>query len=481
MEYSGATSFDGFKRTCLFLPRPSMASIKTALSMEYSGATSFDGFKGTNFADSALFLDKEGSFIVRGTCAGIAKDLTFSKDEKTLNIEGSTEEDFRRLVNGASITFNNNDPKHPQLGKCTFETTYVVRGVEEWQKDTGVFDLELQMCSCFKISTPSSIFVDLNMHNPDAAGWKPQNVYMFGETMQAGAVLALTHQMGVNVLTGTSNKIFAEGQYNFLRSVARSPMSVTTTESSTMGPTHVKVKLDRMTSFISEAFKTDPEGTLRLLRRVFTAQARLRCGLEGDELLAAALGLDVKAWKGTKTAAIFNRLTPTSNNDHFDLTVSQIAFLGNVLKESGVDRVIIFGDDLTEPQQKAIHELEMEVVDQTRFWKCDAFAQCFGDGVDISAQCFIQLVLQDYISLCLGPHSGGTDYCGFMGSPVIFWTSSDHPAHPRMPRLTEYCSWWWCLPVGSTMEIKAAKEESGFPETGKENLRKAIKHALTRS
>ena len=453
-----------------------MASIKTTLSVEYEGATSVDGFKGKLFAGLALFFDLDGCFVVRGTCASVAKDLKFTKDGATVTLKGSTEE-LQSLVMGASVTFNNWDSDHPQLGGCAFESAYLVRAVEEWE-EKGVYNFVLQLSS--SLSThPYSIFVDLNMHNPEAPGpFKPQNIYMFGETMQAAAVLALTHHMAVNVLSGTTNKYFAESQVGFLRSVAKCPMAVTSTESSVMGSTAVKIKLDRMTTFISEAFKKDPQETLRVLRQAFTRVAIQLCPLKGAALLTAALGVDVTEWKDTKTVAIFNRITPTSNNAHFDTSAKQIAFLGNLLKESSVARLVIFGDSLTESHQTAVQALELQVVDLTRFWHFDSFTECFGEGMHISAQCYVQLLLQDYVSLCLGPHSGGSDCCGFMGSPVIFWTSSDHPAHPRMPRLTEYCAWWWCVPVGSTDEIKAAREETGFPETGKDMLTKAIQFAL---
>ena len=455
--------------------------IKTTVSMEYEGAVSFDGFKGKFFADLALFVDLGGFFVVRGTCANVAKDLTFTKDGVTIKLEGSTKE-LQSLAVGASVTFINNYSEHPQLGGCTFESVYLVRAVEEWDDEKGVYNFVLQLSSSPSTHT-CSIFVDLNMHNPEAPGpFKPQNVYMFGETMQAAAVLALTNHVGVNVLSGTENKYFAEGQFGVLRRVARSPMAVTSTESSVMGSTAVKVKLDRITTFISEAFKNNPQETVRVLRQAFTRDAIEWASAteqgQGAELLKAAVGVDVTDWKDTMTVAIFNRLTLTSNNVHFDMSAAQIALLGNLLKESSVARLLIFGDKLTKSQQTALLHSSLQVVDLTQFWQRDSFTKCFGEGRHISAQCYVQLVLQDYVSLCLGPHSGGTDYCGLMGLPVIFWTSSDHPAHPRMPRLTEYCAWWWCVPVGSTDAIKAARDEAGFPNTGKDMLTKAIQYAL---
>merc|ERR1712150_330560 len=131
-------------------------------------------------------------------------------------------------------------------------------------------------------------------------------------------------------------------------------------------------------------------------------------------------------------------------------------------------------------QQRVEESLKLEVVALTGFWKTDRFQQCFGDGALFSAQCYIQLAFQDHICLNLGPHSGGTDYIGMIGSPVIFWTATDHPAHPRMPRLTQQCPWWWCLPVGSVADFKAAKE-MGFSDIGKGLLKRAIGFALSQT
>ena len=235
-----------------------------------------------------------------------------------------------------------------------------------------------------------------------------------------------------------------------------------------------------MTSFISEAYKKDAQQTLRLLREVFTREAVQTCSLKGTELLKAALDLDVTQWEGTRTVGIWNRVTKTENNALFDMSVPQFTFLGNLLEDCGVHRIVIFGDTLADAPKAAVGKLAVEVVDLTEFWKREDFKRCFGDGVvDFSAQCYIQLELQNFVDLNLGPHSGGTDYLGFMGSPVIFWTSTDHPAHPRMPRLTEYCSRWWCVPVGSWENIKAAREEGGFPETGERLLTTAIQYALS--
>ena len=474
-------------------------SIKTPMDFpQYTGGISFDGFKGKYHAGMALFAEKDGMFVVRGTIDGIVKDLYFLKpgvdyyEEITFQGAIFSESELKDVV----AKFKNWEPRHCQLGGCVFDSsTFNVSKIESISE--GVYEVYLYNVG----GAAYAVYVDLNMHNPAAPGvFKPTDVKMFGETIQVAAAMALTRHLGVNVLSGVekSSQEFADSQLRFLRGTAKQEECVTTSVASVMGSTPVKIRLDRITTFIAEAFTKDPSSTLQLIQHAFTREAKNKCSLHGPRLLKEALGLDIAAWRGSKTVGIFNRITPTDNNPHMDLTAAQIEFLvkavgkypdlqpGCSVPWYPVTRVLVFGDTLTAVQKAAFGNVKgllgsaLEVIDLTNFWKWDSFKKCFGTDVDFSAQCYIQLALQQCVSITLGSHSGGTEYLGFIGSPVIFWTSTDHPGHPRMPRLTASCDWWWCIPVGSTNEIKAANmKEHGFPELYQPLLSRAINHALT--
>ena len=445
-----------------------MAGSSTVKQLAYIGDISFDGFQGIFSAGLCLFVEKQGMLVARGKVPGILKDLAFSKDDVDINFEDAL------ASQDVEVKFKNTEPKHCQLGGCVFESIFKVQKIETIAED--VFEVFLTLYAS-PTGSAYSFFVDLNMHNPEARGWKPENVMMFGETFQCAAALVLSSHVGVNVLVGDKNIKYAESQVRFLRSTAKCPYSVTSSVASQMGSTPVKFKLDRITPLIAEVLADPGTPVLTMLRDAFTKEAREVCPLEGEQLLKSALGLDVTIWTG-KTIAIFNRITGTANNNHFDLSAPQITSLGSVVQAAGATRMLVFGDHLDDLQKEAVDSLELEIADLTSFWKWDCFQQCFGCDVNFSAQCYIQLALQSYVCLNLGPHSGGTDYLGFMGSNVIFWTSTNHPAHPRMPRLTAKCDWWSCIPVGSTEEIKASRNEKGFPEEHEHILYDAITEAL---
>ena len=452
--------------------RPSLSEPKLMkMDLDFVGPPSFDGFKG-KYAGQCVFVEKQGMFVVRGDAPGIQQDLDFSANGVAMNFE------VARHAQDVEVKFKNTEATtHGQLGGCSFASTFKVCSIES--DSEGVFEVFLTL-SAAPTEAQYSVFVELNMHNPEGpARYKPKNVMMFGETFHCAAVLALSPHVGVKVLQGDEKPKVAESQVRFLKSTAKCPDYVTTSVASVMGETGVKVRLDRITPFIAEALAEQDTFTT-ILQNAFTKQARGVCELAGEQLLTSALGLEVASWTG-KAIAIFNRITTTNNNSHFDLSAAQISWLGKAVIAAGATRMLVFGDQLDDLQKEAVDSLALEFVDLTSYWKWEIFQECFGCNVDLSAQCYIQLTLQPYICLNLGPLSGGTDYLGFMGSNVINWTSTDHPAHPRMPRLIAQCHWWLCIPVGSTDEIKESRMENGFPKEHEHILYEAINGVIMRS
>ena len=297
------------------------------------------------------------------------------------------------------------------------------------------------------------LWTELNMHRWDFEGpFKPDSVMMFGETFHCAALVACNPRFAVNVVIGEANCAMGHQQYNFRLSAASDPNQVSFTTSTcvqTQGPP--KIRLDSCTSIIANKLSTDLAWSTRL-QQLFISGA-LQCVEHfGRELIMKdCFGVDTYEVLERPAISVFLRKTPTRNNPEIDVTPKHAQRVFDAARDLGIKTLLLFGDRVS-----FIDDLDsdgLKNIDLTQIFRTPGFLKHFELQL-ISAQCLLQYWLQDIVSATLGPHSGGTDHCCFVKSKCIVWTSTDHPAHPRIPRSAAACGGWLKLvPVGEMKSI----------------------------
>jgi len=386
--------------------------------------------------------------------------------------------------------------------------------VDEWrggwiEEDEFVVHVTMTtvLLPCVRVfpGQPYPIFVEVNYHRPDFESFKADSVMMFGETFQAAAWLVLVPGGCVNVVFGRLSRDFAEQQFGFLRALAGGSR-VTKSDGILTGEVPIKLRLDWLSATIAAVYSTDPRGVAERVRSAclqpainHIASAGLHATLDHyvrkltGTLAGFAFSLDGSDVDGWVT--IWNRQTTTNNNPQMDLTYPQLDFILTVLRAAHVNTVLLAGSCFTGSLELvlALHADSFRYVDITNFEQHEGFKACFPDdatGLRISGQLYVQQMLADVVCVTVGPHSGAMDHLGLSGFPVVFYTASDHPAHPRMPRLCRQCSWWECVATGSWQELRQARSmagvfslapfNTGLSPEGEERLSQAIMAAIAR-
>ena len=494
-----------------------MAQIQPVAAAQHSlfGYTgdrrSHDGYLGTfNARVPVLVVDADNGWVLSGFFHDVGPLF--------MDMDGSpfgTDVDFWRaaLLKSVLVRFAlpANSDRNVALAGCSFMYGWSIKDVDVTKASSGEEDEHVVHVTMTTVplpnkwhdpAQPAPIFVEVNMHRPDFQFFKPDSVMMFGETFQAAAWLVLVPGGCVNVVFGSRCCDFAEQQFSFLRNLT-DQSRVTKSDAILTGEVPIKLRLDWLSGTIAAVYSTDPRGVAErvrvaclqpaknhivaaglhetldhYIRELTGTQAGFACSLDGSDL--------------ARWATIWNRQTSSNNNPEMDLTHPQLNFILTVLRSSHVSTVLLAGSRFTGVMECVLekHADSFRYVDITNFEQHESFKECFPDddtGLRISGQLYVQQMLADAVCLTVGPHSGATDHLGLNGFPVVFYTASDHPAHPRMPRLCNHCSWWECVATGSMKSLKQARQlaledplatNTGMGPQGEERLSHAIMAAI---
>ena len=314
---------------------------------------------------------------------------------------------------------------------------------------------------------------ELNMHRPYFEGsFRHNSVMMFGETFHCAALVALDRRFGVNVVLGKANRILGDKLYEFISSVATACDQVSSSQSIsvlTTGPP--KIRFDRCTSIIAYCIAADPSISERIRDLFISGALRLVKHWLPRDVMLDCFGVDFFKME-CPVISLFLRKTPIKNNPEFDTTSLHVQGVIDLASSLGVKTLLLCGDRSAYVPSELQHR-HLVIIDLLQYYQSPGFLQLFGE-VPFSIPCLLQYWLQDIVFVTLGPHSGGTDHCIFVKSKCIVWTSTDHRAQPRMPRLAAASTDWWKLvPVVETAAISC-----GFMPEGLRDLTNALRHWL---